>query len=159
EFNGEWVAYHGDPKLYRKKFRLVYRVMREEAPNVALVWTPYVLPKEFIAPYYPGDDAVDWVGANLYSVHHHNGRIDKPAGWEDQVKLLRWMYDRYSNRKPIQVSEYGATHYCQACAEEMPEFAIAKMKRFYQALPTVYPRAKMVYYFSVDTASQGIAEN
>jgi hypothetical protein len=159
EFNGEWVAYNGNPKLYIEKFRLVHRVMRDEAPNVALVWTPYVLPKEFIAPYYPGDDAVDWVGANLYSVHHHNGRIDKPAGWEDPVKMIRWMYDRYSKRKPIQISEYGATHFCQACGKEMPEFGLSKMVPFYQSLPRKYPRIKMIYYFSVDTAAQRIAEN
>jgi hypothetical protein len=162
EFNGEWVKYgmnYVTPKQYIEKYRLVARVMREEAPNVAMVWTPYVLPKEYIAPYYPGDAAVDWAGVNLYSVHHHNGRIDKPAAWEDPVRMLRWFYDRYGKRKPIQLSEYGATHYCQACDREMPEFAIKKMAPLYQALPRVYPRIKMIYYFSVDTADQRIAEN
>ncbi len=162
EFNGEWVKYgmnYVRPPQYIEKFQLVARVMREEAPNVAMVWTPYVLPKEYIAPYYPGDEAVDWVGVNIYSVHHHNGRKDKPAAWEDPIRMLRWMYGRYAKRKPIQISEYGATHYCLACDREMPGFAVAKTRRFYEGLPKEYPRAKMVYYFSVDTAAQQIAEN
>ena len=37
EMNGEWVPYHGDPKAYIEKFRLVARVMHAEAPNVAMV--------------------------------------------------------------------------------------------------------------------------
>ena len=38
EMNGEWTPYHGDPELYRQKFRLVYRVLKAAAPKTALIW-------------------------------------------------------------------------------------------------------------------------
>jgi hypothetical protein len=159
EMNGTWTAYSGDPKLYRTKFRVVARVFRQEAPNVAMVWTPYCTPKNPIPAYYPGDDAVDWVGVNIYSVHHHNGDLAMPADKEDPLALLQPIYDRYAKRKPIQISEYAATNFCQACQESMPEFAINKMRRMYSALPTRFPRVKMIYWFSWDTISGGAAEN
>ena len=39
EMNGDWVAWHGHPELYVEKWRLLARLVREVAPNVALVWT------------------------------------------------------------------------------------------------------------------------
>lgn len=159
EMNGTWTAYSGNPKLYRTKFRVAARVFRQEAPNVAMVWTPYCTPVRPIPDYYPGDDAVDWVGVNIYSVHHHNGRTDMPADQEDPLALLKPIYDRFAARKPIQVSEYAATNYCQACNEAMPDFAIRKMRRMYSALPAKFPRVKMIYWFSWDTISEGAAEN
>jgi hypothetical protein len=68
EMNGDWVPYHGHPALYIEKFRLVARVMHEEAPNVAMVWCPNDVPEHKIKAYYPGAQAVDWVGVNFYSV-------------------------------------------------------------------------------------------
>ncbi|HLJ56681.1 MAG TPA: glycosyl hydrolase, partial [Chthonomonadaceae bacterium] len=67
EMNGKWTRYHGNPGLYRAKFRLVHDVMRKRAPNVAMVWCPYATPRWNITEYYPGDDATDWVGVNMYS--------------------------------------------------------------------------------------------
>ena len=159
EMNGAWTAYHGNPAHYRAKFRLVARAMRAEAPNVAMVWTPYCLPAGNIPAYYPGDDAVDWVGVNIYSVHHHNGMLDQPADHEDPLDLLTPIYKRYAGRKPIQISEYAATNYCLACSQSLPEFAISKMSRMYRNLPTRFPRVKMIYWFSWDTVAGGAAEN
>lgn len=159
EMNGTWTAYSGNPTLYRAKFRLVAQVMRREAPNVALVWTPYCMPAGNIPAYYPGDAAVDWVGINIYSVHHHNGRIEEPAGHEDPTQFLKTVYDRYAARKPIQVSEYAATNYCLACEQSVPQFAINKMQRMYGSLRKRFPRVKMIYWFSWDTISGGAAEN
>lgn len=159
EMNGTWTNYSGDPKTYRRKFRLVAGVFRKEAPNVAMVWTPYCMPQGNIPQFYPGDDVVDWVGINIYSVHHHNGRIEEPADHEDPNALLLPIYRRYSGRKPIQVSEYAATNFCLACNTEMPEFAVQKMTAFYGSLKKRFPRVKMVYWFSWDTISGGAAEN
>ena len=159
EMNGNWTAYHGDPALYRQKFRLVAGVMRKEAPNVAMVWTPYCMPDGNIPSYYPGDDAVDWVGVNIYSVHHHDGTVEHFAGNEDPTQLLAPVYRRYAARKPIQISEYAATHFCQACGTEMPAFAVQKMTRMYRSLPARFPRVKMIYWFSWDTISGKAAAN
>jgi hypothetical protein len=159
EMNGTWTAYSGNPVRYRSKFRLVASVMRREAPNVAMVWTPYCFPVQPIPAYYPGDDAVDWVGVNIYSVHHHDGNIQSPADREDPTALLEPVYARYASRKPIQISEYAATNFCLACSQSLPSFAIAKMQRMYSSLPKRFPRVKMIYWFDWDTISGGAAVN
>lgn len=159
EMNGPWTAYHGDPKKYRARFRVVSGVMREEAPNVAMVWTPYCTPLSPIPDYYPGDDAVDWVGVNIYSVHHHDGNRHHPAHREDPAELLRPIYDLYADRKPIQISEYAATHTCAACGKYTADFAMDKMIRLYRNLPTRFPRVKMIYWFNWDTLSGKAADN
>jgi hypothetical protein len=159
EMNGPWTKYHGDPERYRAKFRLVSQVMRQEAPNVAMVWTPYCTPLRVIPDYYPGDDAVDWVGVNIYSVHHHDGSLHHPAHREDPADLLQPVYDLYADRKPIQISEYAATHFCKACGGYTADFAMNKMIRMYRSLPVRFPRVKMIYWFSWDTVSGKSAEN
>jgi beta-mannanase len=67
--NGDWVAWHRDPQLYVEKWRLLARLVRELAPNVALVWTPFFVGDDSVPleRYYPGDDYVDWVGIIFYS--------------------------------------------------------------------------------------------
>jgi hypothetical protein len=159
EMNGPWTNYHGNPAVYRAKFRLVASVFHRLAPNVAMVWTPYCRPLRHIPHYYPGDDAVDWVGVNIYSVHHHNGRLEEPAGHEDPAQLLLPIYRRYAPRKPIQISEYAATSFCMACNTAMPQFAVRKMAALYPTLQSRFPRVKMIYWFSWDTISGGSAEN
>lgn len=159
EMNGPWTRYHGDPKKYREKFRLVARVMHSEAPNVAMVWTPYCTPRRLIPDYYPGDDAVDWVGVNIYSVHHHDGSLHHPAHREDPADLLEPVYNLYADRKPIQISEYAATHTCKACGQYTADFAMDKMIRMYRSLPQRFPRVKSIYWFSYDTISGKAAEN
>jgi hypothetical protein len=157
--NGPWTAYHGDPALYIDRFRTVAKVMREEASNVAMVWTPYCTPVKSIPDYYPGDDAVDWVGVNIYSVHHHDGKLHRPAHREDPTELLRPVYELYADRKPIQISEYASTHTCKACGQYTADFAMNKMIRMYRTLPTRFPRVKSIYWFSYDTISGKAAEN
>ncbi len=159
EMNGTWTQYAGEPEKYRERFRTVARVMREEAPNVAMVWTPYCTPVRTIPDYYPGDDAVDWVGVNIYSVHHHDGSRHHPAHREDPAELLEPIYQLYAERKPIQISEYAATHTCKACGKYTADFAMDKMIRLYRSLPRRFPRVKMVYWFSWDTISGKSADN
>ncbi len=158
EMNGTWQAYSGDPERYKEKWRIVARVMRETAPNVALVWCPFSMPRRTIEPYYPGDEYVDWVGVNIYSVHHHDGDPARPGG-EDPRDELQYVYDLYSGRKPIQISEYGATHYCAACNTWVPSFAVLRATELYASLPLRFPRVKMANWFSVNTIGEGLAEN
>jgi hypothetical protein len=59
EMNGDWTGYHGNPALYRAKYKLVHDVMHRRAHNVATVWCPYTTPDWNISAYYPGDAATD----------------------------------------------------------------------------------------------------
>jgi hypothetical protein len=96
EMNGHWYAWGQQPLLYKEKFRLLADNIHSRTTRTAMLWAPnyglnYPFGKvvalagsaEFIAldtdgdgvissqddpyePYYPGDDAVDWVGMTIY---------------------------------------------------------------------------------------------
>lgn len=151
EMNGSWVPWHGDPELYIEKWRLVTNVMRQEAPNVAMVWTPNSVPVATIDDYYPGDAYVDWVGVNLYSVAYFDGDPERPADTVNPLDLIAPVYNMYADRKPIQVSEYGATHYTRATGEDTTNFSITKMLQLYHGTQMLYPRVKNINWFSMNT--------
>ncbi|ADL06956.1 stalk domain-containing protein [Thermosediminibacter oceani] len=150
EMNGDWTAYSGDPKKYIEKWRLVHDVMEQEAPNVMMVWTVFTFPQSTIIKYYPGDEYVDWVGVNIYNVVYHNNNIKHKASHEDPLELLDYVYDTFSMRKPIQISEYGATHYTVTDGKYYEDFAIQKITRMYNGIKTRYPRVKSIFYFNVN---------
>ncbi len=159
EMNGPWTKYGGKPSVYIDRFRLVSRVMKEEAPNVAMVWTPFAEPAKYIPDYYPGDDFVDWVGVNIYSVYIHNGDIKRPSHDEDPVAFLKTVYDLYAAKKPIHISEFAATIYCKGTKQDTVDWAIGKTTRFYTALREQFPRVKSVNWFCLDTVQAGLASN
>ncbi len=147
EMNGNWSIYSRSPAEYRRAFRLVYQVMHRRAPNVALVWCPYCTPTSNIASFYPGDDATDWVGINMYSVTYHNNSLKSPGENEHPCDLLNYVYDRYAARKPMMICEYAATHSSAVEGIARPDFALRKILTLYNALPRLYPRVKSINYF------------
>ncbi|MBV9863738.1 MAG: hypothetical protein JO316_00155 [Abitibacteriaceae bacterium] len=159
EMNGPWTNYSRNPALYIEKFRLIASIMKEEAPNVAMVWTPFAEPRDQIPLYYPGDDYVDWVGVNIYSVYVHNGDPLQPAYQEDPIEFLRYVYNTYADRKPIHISEFAATLYCRGSQKETVDFAIQKITRFYTTVHEAFPRVKSINYFCLDTINAGLANN
>jgi len=158
EMNGTWQVYSGDPDEYIRKWRLVYRTIKRVAPNVVMVWCPFATPQNNITRYYPGDEYVDWVGVNIYSVIHQDGDINK-GPTEAPVALLSYVYNLYADRKPIAICEYGATHYCAASQEDVTDFAIEKMSRLYRAVVQQFPRVRMINWFSVDTIGDALGDN
>jgi hypothetical protein len=150
EMNGAWVPYHGNPALYVEKFRLVARVFHEDAPNAAMVWCVNDIPEHEIARYYPGPDAVDWVGVNFYSVTFNDNDPRRPAEWRNPADSLQYVYRLYSARHPIMVGEYAATHLSKVDMRLRPDFAIAKIGQLYSALPRVYPRVKAIHWLSMN---------
>lgn len=148
EMNGPWVPYHGDPAKYVEKFRLVCDVMRERAPNVAMVWCPYTTPKTHIRDYYPGDEWVDWVGVNMYNVTYFDQNPKLPAKHIKPTDMLDFVYKNYADRKPIMIGEYATTHYSPLENKTYPEWARNNINLLYSALPTKYPRVKAINYFN-----------
>jgi len=151
EMNGPWVPYHGDPKRYIETFRMVARVMHEEAPNVAMVWCPNAIPEDEINAYYPGEDAVDWVGVNFYSVPYNDANRARGAEWRHPADSLDYVYRSYASRHPIMVGEWAASHHSVVDNVDRPEFAANKIGQFYSALPRLYPRVKAVHWLSMNT--------
>ncbi|HXH61765.1 MAG TPA: glycosyl hydrolase [Fimbriimonadaceae bacterium] len=148
EMNGAWVDYGKDPELYKQKFRLVAQKMKQYAPNVAMVWCPYATPINPISSYYPGDDYVDWVGVNMYSVTYYDQDPKKPARQVHPMEMLDYVYDRYSERKPIMIGEYGTTHFSALESKSIPGFAERNLYALYAGLPRRYPRVKCIDYFN-----------
>jgi hypothetical protein len=150
EMNGDWTEWSGDPARFIAAWRTVAEVMRRLAPNVAMVWAPNAVPEHNITDYYPGDEWVDWVGVNFYSVHHHDNDINRPAVREDPSDSLKFVYDTYSARKPIMVCETAVTHYCKACDQPVTEFAVDKTAQLFAALPRRYPRLKAICWYDIN---------
>lgn len=150
EMNGDWVPWNGDPHLYIEKFRLIHDIMEQEAPNVAMVWTPNDNPVLDIDKYYPGDAYVDWVGVNFYNTYIKNADPKMSGADEDLFDKLRHVYETYSDRKPIQISEFAIVHYDHVLKKDVSEWARKKMRRFYTGLPRMFPRVKALYWFDVD---------
>jgi hypothetical protein len=148
EMNGAWVEYGRNARVFKEKFKLVAKRMREHAPNVAMVWCPYTTPVANIDSYYPGDDFVDWVGVNMYNVTYFDQDPKKPAKQIHPMEMLDYVYKRYSARKPIMIGEYGTTHYSALEKKSVPDFAERNLYALYAGLPRRYPRVKCVSYYN-----------
>ncbi|WP_273379283.1 stalk domain-containing protein [Symbiobacterium thermophilum] len=164
EMNGNWVPWYGNPELYKEKFRLVARIMREEAPNVAMVWAPNFVGADYM-PYYPGDEWVDWVGVSAY----HDAYFLADVNQSDMTNGLYYqgqkanpldkfkeIYERFADRKPIMIAETGY-NYSNDTPEarrlglpiyDASEWAAQTARYVYAYLPMVYPRIKMVGHFN-----------
>jgi hypothetical protein len=149
EMNGTWTAWDGDPEKYIRTFRLVHDVLEEEAPNVAMVWSPNDVPKFSMAPYYPGDEYVDWVGVSLYTEPYENG--DGEAMFATSpVERLDEVYKLYADRKPIMISETAVSHYAHKKQEDVTDWAVMNLQRLLEVMPKKYPRLKAITYFNVN---------
>ncbi|KRF28119.1 stalk domain-containing protein [Paenibacillus sp. Soil787] len=151
EMNGAWVKWHGNPAQYIAKFRMLHDVFADDAPNVAMVWSPGDVPANDIDPYYPGDAYVDWVGVSLYIEPYENGNPSLPSMIStSSVERLTRLYNTYSDRKPLMLSETGVPHYAHSADEDFTEWAKLNLQRLYEIMPYKYPRLKAITYFNVD---------
>lgn len=148
EMNGDWTPWHGNPTLYRQKFAQVHRVLHRYSSKVATIWCVNAIPSDNIAPYYPGDANCDWVGVNLYSTPFTDNDRTRQAFRESPLTLLDPIYRRYSARKPIAICEYGASHQSAVDGVVRTSFAVEKMSLLYGALPLLYPRVKLIDWYS-----------
>ncbi|TXK84103.1 stalk domain-containing protein [Paenibacillus sp. N3.4] len=151
EMNGAWVKWHGNPTQYIEKFRMLHDVFAAEAPNIAMVWSPGDVPANDIDPYYPGDAYVDWVGVSLYIEPYENGDPSLPSMVAtSNVERLTRLYNTYSDRKPLMLSETGVPHYAHGAGEDFTEWAKLNLQCLYEIMPYKYPRLKAITYFNVD---------
>lgn len=150
EMNGDWTRYGGNPKAYIEKWRLVKSVMDRYAPNVAMVWCVNAIPEPPIAGFYPGDEYVDWVGVNFYSVPFRDNNRARAALFENPADSLPFVYNAYSAKKPIMVCEFGVSHRSSLDGVERGAWAGRKISELYAALPRLFPRVKCVDIFDND---------
>lgn len=157
EMNGEWTPYHGDPQAYIEAFRTVYRASRK-APKVAMLWCPNAVPQSSIEDYYPGDDYVDWIGVNFYSVPYLDNDINRPGDKIFPADQLKFVYEKYAARKPIAVGEWAASQRSSLRDRNLTSFATTKLAQLYSVLPTQYPRVKMVNWYSCNNIERAKEE-
>jgi beta-mannanase len=100
-----WAA--NAPDLYRAAFRRVVTVFREEeASNARWVWSPAGDPAA--EAYYPGDDAVDYIGLTILGDETWDAGFGLPP--QSFVELLRPRYERMVGfGKPIILAEVGVS--------------------------------------------------
>jgi hypothetical protein len=146
EMNGEWVPWFDTPERYIEKFRLIHDIMAEDAPNVAMVWSPNFLPRHNIDSYYPGDAYVDWVGFSLYTIPYSQGVL-KLGG--NPIDYLKPLYDVYSH-KPIIISEGAISFYSYELGEDFTDWATHQLHNMYAYLPRLLPNVKAITYFNLD---------
>jgi hypothetical protein len=149
EMNGSWTNWYGDPEAYIRAFRLVHDVLAQDAPNVAMVWSPNDVPKFSMSPYYPGDDYVDWVGVSLYTEPYENGYGESMFA-TSPVERLDEIYKLYADRKPIMISETAVSHYANFKQEDVGDWAVMNLQRLFEIMPKKYPRLKAITYFNVN---------
>lgn len=102
EMNGSWFAW-GRSSDYIAAWRRYVTRIRAIAPNVSFVWCPNTIwdSASDIAPYFPGDEYIDWAGIDGYNRNEPwtwaGGVFDKTL---DRIKQL--------SSKPVMIAETGS---------------------------------------------------
>jgi hypothetical protein len=156
EMNGDWVEWYTDPAKYIEKFRIVAKVFHEEADNVVMVWSPNYFPPDNITKFYPGDDAVDWVGVSMYQTF--NGSLDplkKGIDRSSYIEKFDNIYNLYSKTKPIMLSEGAVSYTDPVLHSDRTTWASYQTELFYGSLPLKYPGVKAIVWFDATKKESG----
>jgi hypothetical protein len=147
EFNGNWWQ-HCSPKAnpnltstdFVSSWRRVVDIFRQEgATNVAWVWTPVAPTPSNIdwgwdrdwQSYYPGDEYVDWVGADLNT-------WGRPA-WLDPV--YKFSID---HEKPFFLAEFAIRHEGTTLTHKQQVLWLTAMFDYFES----HPNIKAILYFN-----------
>lgn len=147
-----------DPESFKSAFRFVSNYFKSRNGNIATVWsmTPSAAWGVNIDDFYPGDDAVDWVGTTLYSQKYFKANKNSPAldtllfkcgDSSDPVLAIHDLVEKYGSKKPIMISESGSGHKLMSTGEDTTDFALARLKQMMYYVPMVYPQVKVMAYF------------
>ncbi len=147
EMNDPGSAWGKDPALYIEKFRLVADVMHNEAPNVAMCWSPNDWGHNGFGDaheWYPGDAYVDWVGVSSYPPYLANGESKHKTKYADRLIKI---YNAYADRKPIYLSEGAPIQNLEFETTDVSAVAAKDLKEFYDEVARRYPAIKAIFYW------------
>ncbi len=162
-FAGEVNAWEIKPSVadYIKAFRTTANIMRQKAPNVAMVYGLNFVSSwgtEYL-DYYPGDEYVDWIGVSLYCKKNFydtpsvdfRDKIDEIMFYAgDSAKpviMMEEIVETFGNRKPIMIFESGATGHTIKSGEYSTKWANERIAEILNYLPMKYPQIKAIGYF------------
>ena len=143
EMNGDWYSWSGDPSDFVAAWRRVVSVFRAEgAANVTWVWSPNIQEggKYPIAPYFPGDDWIDYAGLDGYNW----GTAAAWGGkWESFETVFAPSYAIVTglSTKPIIITETSSSEAGGGKADWIRD-------GFMAAIPRSFPRVAAVVWFN-----------
>jgi beta-mannanase len=145
EMNGTWYQWGAipgnSPEAFVAMWRHVVSIFREEgALNVRWVWAPNVYSPGSaarpFAPYYPGDEWVDYVALDGY-----NWGTAGPSGWKSFAQVFGPSYAALTalTSKPMMISETASSSSGGDKA--------AWIREILTVLPTQMPRVRALVWF------------
>ncbi len=140
--------YSEDYENYKTKYRYVADIFHKYAPNCAMVWSPNFYPADNMEYYYPGDRYVDYVGISAYC--EFTPETDPLGLGIDRNRyeaVLDTIVGLYGHKKPIIVSEGGASYFHPKSGSYIVDFASRQLKNFLTYLPIKYPQVSAMYLF------------
>lgn len=143
EMNGDWYPWGSpavSPEVYRAAWQHVVSIFRDDgAGNVKWVWSPYVLVGDRfpIAPYFPGDEWVDYVALDGYNWGSAS------ATWQSFEDIFSASYGLITqlSAKPVIIAETGSS-------ETGGDKAAWIRSGFMSAIPQDFPRVAAVVWFN-----------
>jgi hypothetical protein len=135
-----WYPWQGNPEQYRNAFRHIVAIFRQEgADDVQFLWSAMWL-NEWAGRYYPGPDAVDYVGATV--LNHGTAPGGEWAKWRTFDDLFGVQHEAaLAWDKPIILTEL-------ASAEQGGDKA-AWLSDCFTSIRTRYPLVQGVLLFEV----------
>jgi len=123
------------PAEYSVIFRYARAIFLSHAPQIAFVWVAPNVYQTIRNPFFPGSDAVDWVGVPLFSLHNDVCAVETFAAF----------YQGFQAHHPLMVLPLGVSHFTVAGHSYQISEAAAEISRMYQAMAG-FPRVGLVVY-------------
>ncbi len=143
-----------DYELYKEKFRIVADIFHKYAPTCVMVWSPNFSPEDTMELYYPGDEWVDIVGISAYAAYMpETDPLEQGIDRSRFGALLNKLVSLYGHKKPIMISECGASYRDPNTGADITDFASRQINEFLTYLPIKYPQVCAMFIFeTVDAA-------
>lgn len=150
EMNGLWYPWCGtrngnSPAQYVDVWHHLRRLFHSEgATELKWVWSPYAFSypetqENGMAAYFPGDDAIDWVGLDGY-----NWGSSRPGGmWQSFPALFSSGYKTICDLSshPVMIAETASS--------ELGGNKAAWIREMFAALPVQFPRISSLVWFDI----------
>lgn len=147
EFYPNPEKYNIFPKEYKDFFLKAKDIFKNYSPNSAFVWSVNINNVYDSGIYYPGDNAVDWVGLSIYEPVYRNGIKSDTDIWSG----IDFFYNTYQKSKPIMITELGISHYSNTDHTYYIQNSQNKINEFYNNIKNNYPRIKAVNYMDFES--------
>ncbi|KAH9813266.1 glycoside hydrolase superfamily [Melampsora americana] len=119
EMNGGWYVWGHKPSLFKRKWRMVARAVKNKAPDTYMMWAPNARYGDSIdsirggyTPYWPGTDFVDIAALSFYHFGGSSRRntLPEPTQAVKKLKEFSKLYGMKGKQKAIVIAETSAPY-------------------------------------------------